>query len=294
MKTNKIMTALITIVLSFSIGYLAYDWYFQLPGESQKEGQEKPEEDLGFDHFNVLLLGLDGRKGAYGRSDSIILASIDGKTKKVTLLSIPRDTRVKIKGAWDKVNAAFAYGGEELAQETIHDFLGVEIDRYAIVDFKSVVKLADLVGGVEVDVPQRMYVPLEGIDLQPGKQLLDGEGVLAYCRFRYTADGDIDRAKRQQEVLQLVAQKVLTGKNLTQLPDLFEIVKENVETDMTVKEMVALARIAPDVLEKGINTIVLPGQNKKIDGLWYWEADLAALKELLSEEEGNAIAANIR
>lgn len=293
MKTNKIMTAVITIVLSFCIGYLIYDWYFQLPGEGTDKDVSQ-EEELGFDHFNILLLGLDGRKGAYGRSDTIILASIDGTTKKVTLLSIPRDTRVKVKGAWDKINAAFAYGGEELAQDTVHDFLGVEIDRYAIVDFNSVVKLADLVGGVEVDVPQRMYVPLEGINLQPGKQQLDGKAVLAYCRYRGTSEGDIGRAKRQQEVLQLVAKKVLTGKNLTQLPDLFEIVKENVETDMTVKEMGALARMAPDALEKGINTIVLPGKNKKIDGLWYWEPDLAALKEMLQEKDDNAIAMKIQ
>ena len=79
----------------------------------------------------------------------------------------------------DKINAAYAYGGLELTQQTVSDFLGIKLDRYAIIDFKSLVSLVDAVGGLEIDVPVRMYVPLEGIDLQPGLQHLNGEQVLA-------------------------------------------------------------------------------------------------------------------
>lgn len=276
-------TAVLLIVLLVG-GYLAYDNYFRLPfDKSETNAQQANQENPGpeFEKFNILILGVDGRQGVNDRTDTIILASLDGETNEAQLLSIPRDTRVKIKGAWDKINAAYAYGGLELTKKTVTDFLGIQIDRYAIVDFSSLVSLVGEIGGIEVDVPVRMYVPLEGIDLKPGLQHLNGEQVLAYSRFRGTENGDIDRAKRQQEIIQLLAKEIISSENLTKLPALAEIVKENVQTDLTVKEMIALARIAPKSLEKGINTQVLPGKNKKIDGIWYWEPDLAALDSLL-------------
>lgn len=285
---NKVI---IFLAIFLAVGYFAYDSYFTLPFEKpqeQGEAQSKPE----FGKFNILLLGLDGRQGVNNRADTIILATLDGETNQAQLLSIPRDTRVKIKGGWDKINAAYAYGGVELTRTTVSDFLGVEIDRYAVLDFNSLVKLVDAVGGIEVDVPVRMYVPLEGIDLKPGKQHLNGEQVLAYARFRGTIEGDIDRARRQQEVIQLLLQKVLKPENLPRIGQFIEIAKNNVDTDLTAKEMIALARIAPDVMEKGISTKVLPGKNKKIDGLWYWEPDLASIESMLAVPGHRQIATN--
>jgi len=279
MRKLTIKNVAIVLLLIFALGYLVYDNYFQLPFRNTTNTEQQEDE---FSRFNVLIIGLDGRAGLNDRTDTIILASFDGEKKEAQLLSIPRDTRVKIKGSWDKINAAYVYGGIELTKDTITEFLDVEIDRYVIVDFKSLVKLVDEVGGIEVDVPVRMYVPLEGIDLQPGLQHLDGEQVLAYSRFRGTIEGDIGRVKRQQQVITLLAEKMTSLKNITQLSQLIPIYKEDVETDLTIKEMIALARITPDTLEKGINTQVLPGANKKIDGLWFWEPDLSALDELLT------------
>lgn len=278
---NKTIILLIVLLAG---GYLVYDNYFRLPFDkvdkaAQQKDQDNPAPEFG--KFNILVLGVDGRQGVNDRTDTIIVASLDGATNEAQLLSIPRDTRVKIKGGWDKINAAYAYGGLELTKETVTDFLDIKIDRYAIVDFASLVSLVDEVGGIEVDVPVRMYVPLEGIDLKPGIQHLNGEQVLAYSRFRGTDEGDIGRAKRQQEVIQLLVKSIIRSDNLTKLPALVEIVKENVKTDMTAKEMIALARIAPESLEKGISAKVLPGRNKKIDGIWYWEPDLAAMESLL-------------
>ncbi|MCR4442623.1 MAG: LCP family protein [Peptococcaceae bacterium] len=286
MRKSTLFKTAVVLAAVLCLGYLAFDRYFRLPYPktlSEKRGQggesgAKPE----FDRFNVLVLGLDGRQGVNDRADTIILASLDGEKKEAQLLSIPRDTRVRIKGSWDKVNAAYAYGGVELTKKTLSDFLDVEIDRYVLADFKSLVKLVDELGGIEVDVPVRMYVPLEGIDLQPGRQHLNGEQVLAYTRFRGTSEGDIGRVKRQQQVITLLAEKVLKAQNLAKLPQFISIFQKDVKTDLTVKEMGALARIAPEVLEKGISTCVLPGENKKIDGLWYWEPDMPALRELLA------------
>jgi anionic cell wall polymer biosynthesis LytR-Cps2A-Psr (LCP) family protein len=127
-----------------------------------------------------------------------------------------------------------------------------------------------------------MYVPLEGIDLQAGKQHLDGEQVLAYSRFRGTMEGDIGRVKRQQQVITLLIEEMLRVQNFTQISQMIPIYKEDVDTDLTIKEMIALARIAPEIMENGIETQVLPGENKKIEGLWFWEPDMSALDEILS------------
>lgn len=294
MRKYLLNKTVIFLIIILAGGYLAYDSYFRLPFDNSGKtvvggNQENPKPEFG--NFNILILGVDGRRGVNDRTDTIILASLDGATKEAQLLSIPRDTRVKIKGGWDKINAAYAYGGLELAQKTVADFLEVRIDRYAIVDFNSLVSLVDELGGIEADVPVRMYVPLEGIDLKPGLQPLNGEQVLAYSRFRGTEEGDIGRAKRQQEIIQLLLKKAISAENLAKLPALVEIVKENVKTDMTAKEMIALARIAPESLEKGISTQVLPGRNKKIDGIWYWEPDLASLDNLLEITNHKNIAA---
>ncbi len=291
-KNKKILIAVFLVALL--LGYQAYDSYFSLPFTPKNPAvtQEGEEAKPRFEKFNVLILGVDGRKGVNSRSDTIILASLDGETKTAQLLSVPRDTRVKIKGAWDKINAAYAYGGVDLTKKTVSDFLGVKIDRYAVINFKSLIELVDLVGGIEIDVPVRMYVPDEGIDLKPGKQHLNGEQVLAYSRFRGTKDGDIDRAKRQQEVIKLLAQKLLDTGNIRKIPELFAVVKDNVETDLTVKEMIALSRLAPDVLENGITSKVLPGRNKKIDGLWYWEPELASLDDILAIPNKTTLAAS--
>lgn len=280
MRKYPIAKIALVILLVFAVAYAVYDNYFQLPFGRSAKNAEDSEETIS--RFNILIVGLDGRANLNDRTDTIILAAFDGEKNEAQMLSIPRDTRVKIKGKQDKINAAYAYGGIDLTKKTVSEFLDVEIDRYVIVDFVSLVKLVDEVGGIEVDVPVRMYVPLEGIDIKPGLQHLNGEQVLAYSRFRGTIEGDIGRVKRQQQVITLLAEKLTSLKNIAQLTQLIPIYKEEVETDLSIKEMIALARMTPDILDKGINTQVLPGANKKIDGLWFWEPDLSELNGILT------------
>ena len=257
-----------------------FDRFFRLSSPSSSPVSDSAEENG--DKFNILLLGLDGREGLNDRSDTIILVSLDEKNKKAQLLSIPRDTRVKVRGKLDKINAAYAYGGVDLSLKTVSNFLGVHIDRYVIIKFDGLVKLVDLAGGIDVHVPTRMYKPSEGIDLYPGDQHLDGEQVLAYTRFRNDKYGDLDRARRQQEALQLLATKILKEKSLSQLVEFINLAFEEVETDLSMREMVALARLASPVLENGVVTKILPGQSVKINEIWYYEADLANLPEVLA------------
>lgn len=288
LKRISFWSVIFIAITIFSAGlYIAYDRYFRLPSTSLSPAVDSTtDEKLVFDRFNVLVLGLDGREGLNDRSDTLILVSLDEKNKKAQLLSIPRDTRVKVRGKWDKINAAYAYGGVDLSKKTVSDFLGVNIDRYVIINFNSLIKLVDQAGGIDVSVPTRMYKPLEGIDLQSGYQHLDGKQVLAYTRYRDTKYGDLDRARRQQEVLQLLATKILEENSLPQIVEFINIALDEVETDLSMREMIALARLASPVLENGVATKILPGQSRKIDEIWYFEADLTNLAETLAIASG--------
>ena len=107
---------------------------------------------------NIVVMGCDIRKDDAGRSDTLFVVMMDKSDKKAALLSVPRDTRVNIKGhGWDKINSAFAYGGHKLTQETVQDFLGIKLHNYVVVDFQGFKGLVDAVGGVDINVEKRMY-----------------------------------------------------------------------------------------------------------------------------------------
>lgn len=249
----------------------------------------EPEEELGvedeehneIDPMNILIMGLDVEKGTRGRTDTIMLLSFRPDRDEVYLLSIPRDTRVQIKGGYDKINAAYVYGGAELARETIENFLDIEIDHHVVVNFDAFITLIDLVDGIEVDVPVRMYYPQEKINLQPGKQTLDGEAALAYSRYRGTSEGDLGRSKRQQEVVGLLVDKLLTPKMIVKLPQIIQTMNEYVEHDFSMSEMMKFVNAANQARNKPIESLYLPGTNKKINGLWYFLADEKKISEVI-------------
>ena len=151
---------------------------------------------------NIVVMGCDIRKDDAGRSDTLFVVMMDKSDKKAALLSVPRDTRVKIKGhGWDKINSAFAYGGHKLTQETVQNFLGIKLHNYVVVDFQGFKGLVDAVGGVDINVEKRMYYydPYANfeIDLRPGNQHMDGKTAMQYVRYR-DEEGDIGRIRRQQ------------------------------------------------------------------------------------------------
>jgi LCP family protein required for cell wall assembly len=233
-----------------------------------------------------LLLGLDGRKGLNDRTDTIILLSIDMVNQKARLLSIPRDTRIELKpGSYDKINAAYVYGGVDLARQVTGNLLGARVDRFAAINFEGVVEMVDLLGGVEMDVPVRMYVPLEGIDLQKGPQTLDGQDALAYMRYRGTAGGDMDRMARQREVLIQLAKNMFKVNNIPNLNRFFGMALEKMDTNLTLNELTAIAGISGQIIDNGIEAYGLPGENKKINGIWYFIPDIDQLRADLSRDE---------
>ena len=237
------------------------------------EPQLTPWDGAG--RVTILLLGLDYRDWdageKYSRSDTMILVTLDPLAKKAGVMSIPRDLWVAIPGfQHGKINTAYylgdAYklpgGGPGLAVKTVEQFLGIPINYYAQIDFGAFVRFIDEIGGVKINVPEPITIDLLGTGsatkktLEAGVQVLPGEWALAYARARYTQGGDFDRAKRQQQVIMAIRERILS---LSMLPvliskadSLYRELASGIHTNLTLDEAVKLAVLASQVPEENI------------------------------------------
>jgi LCP family protein required for cell wall assembly len=227
---------------------------------------------------NVLVLGVDERPAdslepqvAGSRSDTIMLVRIYPRTGEIGLLSIPRDLLVEVEpGVQDRINAAYSYGGLDQAREVVEDVTGIPVDRYAIVDFEGFSDTIDAIGGVQLEVKDEIP-PKYGIG--DGLQTLSGEQALFYARWRGTSRGDLERIEHQQQLVAALRSKALEWDTVARLPEVMEIMEENVETDLSFREALSLGRVlidrgrnapmasvqlegTPDVLPSGAQVLV--------------------------------------
>src|SRR3989339_443666 len=220
---------------------------------------------------NILILGLD-RGQQIHRSDTIMVLHVNPEKKQASLVAIPRDTLVIIPGkGLDKVNHAFAYGGVELTQKTIEDFLHVKIPYYVMVDLKGIERLIDELGGIWVNVEKRMYyVDYAGdlhIDLQPGYQKLNGHQAMGYLRFRHT-DNDFARINRQQNFINSITAQLMKRENVFRSPQVFLSLLNCVESNLNSREILGLSltlRAAYETSRYQMTTI--PGSDFMVDGI---------------------------
>lgn len=239
--------------------------------------------------INVLLLGIDAREGeTMARSDSIIMASIDPNSKQISLLSIPRDTRVEIPGyGMDKINSASAYGGPELTMKVVSNLIGVPLKNYVLTNFSGFEDIVDVLGGVTLNVEQDMYHEdeTEGgaleINLSEGVQRLDGEKALQYVRYRGYVQGDIDRTKHQQIFLMALAKEILQPSTIPKLPKLITEINKYVKTNMSTSEMVKTASTMKNIEEYNMVSQTLPGRNIEIGDGSYWGVDPTEAKQMV-------------
>ncbi|HWI63217.1 MAG TPA: LCP family protein [Symbiobacteriaceae bacterium] len=236
----------------------------------------------------VLILGVDERDQVDGsRTDTMLLARIaDGQ---VRLLSIPRDTLVKIEGHDDsKINSAYTYGGADLAKEVTGELLGLPVDYYVKVNLAGFRDLVDLMGGVEYNVPKAMHYvdPTDGtyIDLKPGLQVLNGDKAEQLVRFRHDAIGDdMGRIARQQEFLQAAVSQALTPSRLLKLPQLLYTARSYVETDVPIGEQLRLAQALFGARKSDAVVMeTLPGRGDYVDEISFFLVDKAELQRLVS------------
>lgn len=235
---------------------------------------------------NILVLGLD--RGSTHRSDTIMVLHVDPERKKAEVISIPRDTLIILPGrGLDKINHAFAYGGIPLARKTVEDFLHIPVPHHITVDLKGIEKLVDDLGGVEIEVEKRMYyVDFAGdlkIDLQAGRQKLNGEQALGYLRFRHT-DNDFARIGRQQKFLQSIASQLMTKDNMLRSPAAFLSLLGCVESDLNSREILSLSLSLRGATENGrINMSLIPGTDLMVDGIYYFRPDEAGTQKMVEQ-----------
>ena len=252
------------------------------------------------DKATVMIMGVDERADDVGRSDTLMIATLDPDKNQAALLSVPRDTRVKIKGhGFDKINAAYAYGGRKLTQETIENLLNTHIDHYIKFNVHGFTKIIDALGGIDIDVEKRMYYedPWDDdgglyIDLQPGMQHMDGKTAITYVRYR-DEEGDIGRIKRQQNFMKAVMDKLVSPTIIPKLPAIVSAVSDSVETDMSVSEILSFLGTLQDAKDNGLKSEMLPGKPVYIEGISYWVPDISKTRQILANTLGIKINQSI-
>ncbi|MGB9695505.1 MAG: LCP family protein [Caldisericaceae bacterium] len=263
-------------------------------------------------NVNILLLGTDQRTPNEGaRTDTIILVNINPKTKKINLMSIPRDSRVDIPGhGYDKINSAynsdyFSDGGVNLSVKTVESILGLpdgSIPFYAVVNFQGFEKVIDALGGVTIDVKEPMhYHSSTGdvkIDLSPGVQHLDGQKALEYARFRYDVYGDfavdsngnvLGRVQRQEDLIKALVDQTKDVRTIWKFPAVSQAIGEAAKTNLTPGQITKLALLLKDATDKDINIVNFPGKPDYVEGISYVVPDFDKLKEIGTKYFGLSI-----
>jgi len=254
---------------------------------------------------NLLVLGIDNDDDSknpklssdstspqafLSPSDTVLLVRFLPDSKEIHVLSIPRDTLVQLPGKnVAKIGQANVQGGALLAAQIISHELGAElpIDRYIRVSRNGLMKLVDILGGVEVNIPKRMDYSDDSqhlyIHFEPGKQKLDGLLLQKYIRFRHDELGDIGRVQRQQEVIKTLLQTMTEPQNIAKLPDLLQVAQQNIDTDLTLDEILALLRTALTSDRSKNKFLMLPGRfsSKQEYSLSYWVEDYQAASQML-------------
>lgn len=241
----------------------------------KEEVQEKLSE-YSDSVINIALFGIDAEEGNAGRSDSIIIATIDTTHKKLKLTSIMRDSYVTISDrGQDKINHAYAFGGAQLAIKTLNENFDLNIEDFVAVNFTTMPKIIDKLGGVTIDITSEEVSHIPGIDTA-GTYNLTGEQALAYSRIRYASGGDYVRTDRQRTVLNKVFEKILDT-NVTQYPSLVSEILPMIKTSLDYSEILDLGN---EVLKMGVTNLEQERfprdgycEGKMISGIYYLTFD---------------------
>lgn len=229
--------------------------------------------------INLLVLGIDYNHDSKGmpfskgaRSDTMMVASIGNEAQFLNIVSIPRDTYTTIseKIGQDKINSAYSYGGIKQTRETVSHFLGVPIHYYVIVKVQGAKKVIDALGGLPVDVEKNMdYDDNWGqlhIHLKKGPQILTGDQAVGYARFRHDEEGDYGRMRRQQQVIRAIIRRIKDPSIVTKFGQLAAAVKETLETDLTVEQMVDLALLYKGFDQTKMRSAQIKGDDDVVNG----------------------------
>ncbi|MDP4093670.1 MAG: LCP family protein [Bacillota bacterium] len=246
------------------------------------------------DPVNILVLGGDK---VNHNTDTMMLVNFNPSTGKINILSIPRDSKVNVKGSsLPKINSAYPVGGADLAISTVSNFLNVNIQHYVFIDTSAFRDIIDELGGVEYYVPVDMDRddPVQNlhIHLKEGQQLLDGAKAEQFMRFReyntskvnkYYDGSDIKRIAAQQSFIsELIRQKCTIG-NIPKLKNVLRIVFNDLETDMKFDDVMRLSQNLGKVSSDNVSMFTLPGKDANLSNGWYYVIDMNGAQKIIDE-----------
>ncbi len=282
-----IVFVVIFVIAVFTVLIFSLPKFFQSDSSNaQSSSAASGDISLGFSAKDYLFLGVDEREGFKdfkGRTDTILIYHIGSWGKKDVLISVPRDTRVDLEGhGWNKINAAYVYGGEEMLKDEILKLTGISIDKTMMINFDGFKELIDTLGGVEITVDEPMHDPLSGADFEPGTYMMNGEQALAFARNRKTAMGDFDRVDRQKYLISQIIKQKLNASIILKAPQLISILNKDTKSDFSTFDYINFGAILI-FSDKDIERVTLPGKTATIDGISYVLVDEAEAKEFLKD-----------
>lgn len=283
-RKRHIFLKVLLVLLLLAAGALAYSNFSVRNITPERE--EEYSELTGI--INILLIGADYNEVGIseGRSDTIMLVTLDMEEQDIFVMSVPRDTYAQVEGhGKTKINHAFAYGGVKLLTDSVENLLGIPIDYYAATNFAGFEAVIDAMGGIDIEVDKDMdhQTYYDHIKLEKGFQHLDGKQALQFVRYRQDKMGDLKRVERQQLFMQAVIEKLTSAQGILSLPAVASAAFDMVDTDLKKADLIALAAnvVLWDLSE--LKTQTLPGKFTVINNLSYWMVNEAELATLLQE-----------
>lgn len=300
-ETLLSVVILISIIIGGVTGYYGSKVVSFLDGISADDTTETPEsiqitkQVREAKPFAALILGVDIEDGGVSRSDTIIVATVNPRTESMKMVSIPRDTLVTLpNGTTEKMNAAYATGGAKRAREMVGDFLDIDIDFHAILDFRGLVELVDAVGGIKVDsdlaFTESNYInPSEPVEIKKGIQELTGAEALGYARMRKKDPrGDFGRQDRQKEVIAEVLKELVSLNSVSNFPSILNSVQPYLKTNARSSDILSIAANYTTTLNN-IEQLAITGADDRVyfphygHEVYVWEPFSDSLKEVQLE-----------
>lgn len=237
------------------------------------------------DPLTFLLLGIDSKTSGKGRSDVMMAVTVNPSKKTVKLVSIPRDTRTTIvgKGFKDKINHSYAFGGPEMAIETVEEFLDIPVNHFVSINMWGFRDMVDAVGGVTVN--NNLYFKQNNFTFEKGPVTLNGDQALAFVRHRKTdPKGDLGRAERQKLVIQAIIEKTIQNPSPGKMKELITAIGSNVRTDLTFDQMKTILSDYSGA-RGNVSSVHLKGSGIKFEGIYYYQ---------VTDEERNRVSGELK
>ena len=288
------ITALMLCIIGLAATYKVYydikstaqELYVPMQDEISAKRAEAVDVDTK-EPFSVLILGVDEREGDEGRSDTMIVLTVNPTLQTTRMLSIPRDTYTEIvgQGFKDKINHAYAFGGIEMSMKTVENLLDIPIDYVAQVNMESFVDIVDIVGGITVN--NTLAFDYDGEEFPIGELNLDGEKALKYVRMRYDDPaGDFGRQNRQKQVIQGVLQEVISVNTVLNYQSIFKTLEANVQMNVMFDDLLSIQKNYAGSFKNIEQLYLNNGAGKMMNGIYYYmpnDSELDEIQETLQE-----------